>query len=186
MKVNIEVSARHIHLSEEDCRMLFGVNKLEVRNNLSEKGEFASTRTVEVVGPDDRLKHVRVLGPLRKRSQLEISKTDAVFLGIDAPLTLSGSGKGEKVRVIGEKGEIISDIAMIAKRHFHTNPEFAQKHKLKDGSLAKVKINGDRSLIFDNVVVRISSSFVNNIHIDTDEGNAAGINGVAIGELIIR
>lgn len=186
MKVSIEVSARHIHLSEEDCRTLFGVNKLEVRNNLSEKGEFASTRTVEVVGPDDRFKHVRVLGPLRKKSQLELSKTDAVFLGIDAPLTMSGSGKGEKVRIVGEKGEIIADIAMIAKRHLHANPEFAQKYKLKEGGAVKVKINGDRSLILENVIVRISPSFVNNIHIDTDEGNAAGINGIANGELIIR
>ncbi len=185
MRTSIEVSARHIHLSSEDCRTLFGVNALEVRNNLSEKGEFASTRTVEVVGPENRFKHVRVLGPFRSRSQLEISRTDAVFLGIDAPLAMSGSGKGENVRIIGGKGEIISDIAMVAKRHFHADPNFARKHKIKDGSLVKVKISGERGLLLENVTVRVSESFVNNVHIDTDEGNAAGIQGIASGELII-
>lgn len=184
MKVTIEVSARHLHLSQEDLLTLFGSNNLPIRNSLSQKGEFASEYTVEVVGPKNRLKKVRVLGPTRQKSQLEISRTDSYFLGIDAPLANSGEGVGEKIRIIGRKGEIIESIAMVAKRHFHCSPSFAEKHKIKKGSFLKMHIPGERSLMLENILVRVDESFSDTVHLDTDEANAADLHGVSYGILI--
>lgn len=186
MKVQIEVSARHIHLNTADCQTLFGTCELQKKNNLSEKGEFACLEQVEVVGPERRLQKVRVLGPLRADSQLEISRTDSYYLGIDAPLRLSGEGGGEKIKIVGPKGNIIKDIAIVAKRHFHLKPNTARRLGLKDDDEIAVKIGGDRSVVFDSIIVRISEGFADNIHLDTDEANAAGISGQGIGELITR
>jgi putative phosphotransacetylase len=184
MKATIEISARHIHLDSDDLFTLFNVNTLPVRNQLSQKGEFASEFTVEVVGPKNRLKKVRVLGPLRKYTQLEISRTDSFFLGLDAPLAHSGEGIGEAVRVIGQKGEITKKIAMVAKRHFHCSTEFAKRHHLKSGMYVGMHIPGERSLILEKIFVRVADHFADTVHIDTDEANAADIHGISYGTLI--
>lgn len=187
MKTNLEISARHIHLSAEDFYILFKLNSMSVRNYLdSEKGAFASQHTVEIVGPNGRMHDIRVLGPLREKSQLELAKSDAIFLDIDAPLELSGSGVGAKVRIIGPKGEIIRNIAMIAKRHWHLSPNLAKKMRLKTGSKVAIKNGGDRALRFENVIVRVKPEFNNHVHLDTDEGNAAGINKIAFGKVILK
>lgn len=187
MKTHVEISARHIHLSLEDFYTMFKQNSMQVRNFLnSEKGAFASKHTVEVVGPKGRILNVRVLGPFRKKSQLEISRSDAIMLDIEAPLVLSGSERGAKVRVIGPKGEIIDNIAMTAKRHWHINDAMAKKTHLKTGSKIKLKIDGDRSLIFNDIIVRVRPEFNNYAHLDTDEGNAAGINKSGFGEVILK
>lgn len=186
MKVSIEISARHIHLEQSDCLNLFGTTDLHKRNNLSEKGEFACNEEVEIVGPKNRFTKVRVLGPLRKKTQLEISRTDAYYLGVDAPLSLSGSGEGGNVKIVGPGGSIIKPVAMVAKRHFHVNPALATKLKLKDNDRVAIKILGERAAVLENIIVRISDNFVNNIHLDTDEGNACGISGKANGELITK
>lgn len=186
MKVTIEVSARHMHLSKDDLKKLFGVCDMPVRNQLSQKGEFASEFTVEVIGPKNRLKRVRVLGPTRDKSQLEISRTDSYFIGIDAPLANSGEGKGDVVRVIGRKGEITKDVAMVAKRHFHSSPQFAQRHSLKHGEFVSMHVPGLRSVLFDNILVRIDQKFTDIVHLDTDEANAAEVRGICYGQLIKR
>lgn len=184
MKATIEISARHIHLDNDDLFTLFNVNNLPVRNHLSQKGEFASDFTVEVVGPKNRLKKVRVLGPKRRSSQLEISRTDSYFLGIDAPLADSGSGAGDMVRVIGLKGEITKNIAMVAKRHFHCSTNSANKYHLKSGSYVNMHIPGERSLVLEKILVRVADHFVDIVHIDTDEANAADVHSVSYGTLI--
>ncbi len=186
MKVAIEVSARHMHLSKEDLKTLFGTYDMPVRNRLSQKGEFASDFTVEVVGPKNRLKNVRVLGPTRDKTQLEISRTDSYFIGINAPLANSGEGKGDVVRIIGRKGEITKDVAMVAKRHFHSSPQFAKKYSLKHGEFVSMHVPGLRSVMFDNILIRIDQKFTDIVHLDTDEANAAEIRGICYGQLIKR
>lgn len=187
MKTKIEISARHIHLSKDDFSKLFNLDQMQVRNYLnSEKGAFASKHTVEIVGPKGRMHNIRVLGPFRDKSQLELAKTDAINLDINAPLELSGSGVGARVRVVGPKGEFIKNIAMIARRHWHISNTLADKLKLSTGKKIKIKIGGERSLIFENVIVRVKPEFNNYLHLDTDEGNAAQINKEAIGEIILK
>lgn len=187
MRTKIEVSARHIHLTSEDFRKLFGKSDATVRNMLeSEKGEFAACETVEIVGPEGRIHNVRVLGPFRSKSQLEIAKSDAILIDIDAPITISGNNEGALVRIIGPKGEISKNIAMIAKRHLHLSPVLSEKWKIRDKSQVKVKINGVRGLILENVVVRVDPRFHNHVHLDTDEGNAAGIDRTSWGEIMLK
>lgn len=186
MKVQIEISARHIHLSSDDCLELFGSSELHKRNNLSQKGEFAAEETVEIVGPNTSMHKVRVLGPIRPATQLEISKSDAYALGIDPPLALSGSGAGTMVKIVGPKGTILRNVAMIAKRHFHASSEVAKKLHLKNNDEVSLRIKSDRFTIFGKVVVRIADTFSNKVHLDTDEGNAAGIKSGDYGDLIIR
>lgn len=185
MKTNIEISARHLHLTKEDYHKLFKKDDLTVRNQLnSDKEMFAAKETVELVGPGGRLLNVRIIGPFRNYSQVEIAKTDARLLDIDAPLILSGSGSGANIRVLGPRGEIIKNIAIIAKRHLHLSLKLSSKYNLRQGSKIKVAIAGERGLIFDNIIVRVSSEFNNHLHFDTDEGNAAGINKQAMGEIL--
>ena len=185
MKIYVEVSARHIHLTREHFKKLFQKDEILLRNRLNgDKETYASDETVEIVGPGGSMHNVRVLGPFRDNSQVEISRTDAFNLDIDAPLELSESGKGAKIRVIGPRSEITADIAIVAKRHLHISPEKAAAYKLKEGQVIKVKIPGERSLIFDNIIVRINKNFVNHVHLDTDEGNAAGINKIISAEII--
>ena len=184
MKLRIEVSARHVHLSQKDLKKLFCKIKLSFRNKLSETDEFASNETVDLVGPRNTLLNVRVLGPFRDHSQVEISRSNSIYLGIDAPLKLSGDLPGERIRIIGPKGEITKNIAIVPMRHFHANPKMATKLKLKNHSKIKIKILGKRGLIFDNVIVRVDEGYKNNVHLDTDEANAAGIEHLAKGELI--
>lgn len=186
MRIQIEVSARHLHLSSQDCLKLFGKAELKKRNNLSQPGEFAAEEVVEIAGPDKAFHKVRVLGPLRDKTQVELSFSDARHIGIEAPLALSGSGKGTEVKVVGPKGSFIAPVAMIAQRHIHLSTKSAKKLKLKDGKCVKVRVYGPRSLIFDLVMVRVSDDFRDVIHLDTDEGNAAGIKCQTYGELIIR
>jgi len=184
MKVTIEISARHIHLCTKDLKTLFGTTEMPVRNRLSQKGEFASDYTVEIVGPKNRIKKVRVLGPIRDVSQLELSRTDSFVLGINAPLANSGSGIGDKIRVIGLKSEITEDIAMISRRHFHSSPSFAKRHSLKDGQIVKMHIPGNRAITLENILVRIKEGFSDVVHIDTDEANSADLYGISYGQLI--
>lgn len=185
MKTYIEVSARHIHLTKEHFKTLFQKEEISKRNNLAgDRETYASNETVEIVGPGGSIHNVRALGPFRDNSQVEISKTDALSLDIDAPLELSEMGKGAQIRVVGPAGEFTDNIAIVAKRHLHISPEKAKAYKLKHEQLIKVKISGERGLIFDNVVVRISPNFVNHVHLDTDEGNSAGISKSAYAEIV--
>ena len=180
-KILIEVSARHIHLKDADVETLFGSgHKLTKKKELSQPGEFACEERVTVVGPKREIANVSVLGPTRSISQVEISATDARSIGISAPVRESGDIAGTGgCKLIGPVGELeLSEGVIVAKRHVHMSPEDAEYYKVENKQVVKVSVKSDtRSLIFDDVVVRVSPKFACSMHIDTDEGNAAGLSG---------
>lgn len=187
-KVKVEVSARHCHLSQKDADKLFGKNyKFKVVKKLSQHGEFASSDVVTVKNKDGELEAVRVVGPIRVATQVELTMTDARKLKIKPPIRLSGDLKGSiGAIIIGPKGQIkIKEGVIIAKRHLHCNPDQAKKLNLKNNQIVSVKTSGERSVTFHNIVVRIKDNFDLSVHLDTDEGNASSPDGVcSFGDLI--
>ena len=172
------VSNRHIHLCEMDMERLFGKGyKLTKKKDLIQPGQYACNETISIRGEKREIKNVRVLGPLRKNTQVEISKTDAFVLGVNAPLRISGDIKGSAaLTLIGPAGTIkLAEGCIIAKRHIHFAPEDAEFYGIKDSDIIKVKCLGERGLVFDNVVARVSKTMALEFHIDTDEANASGI-----------
>jgi len=188
IKIPVEVSARHCHLSQKDLEKLFGVEcQLGELKELSQPGLFACKETITIKNNSCVLKNVRIIGPERQETQIEISKTDAIFLGIEAPLRISGDIDGSPgVTLIGPEGEVVLEKGVIiAKRHIHCSPEEAKKLLLKDGDVVSVKVEGERGVVFNNVKIRTGKNYCLRLHLDTDEGNAAGINKEIEGELII-
>lgn len=186
-KIIVETSARHIHLTDEHIEVLFGKGKtLTVRNELSQPGQFASLERVDLVGSKNTIKNVLILGPARKATQVEISLTDARNLGVNPPVKESGNIKGSAgIKIVGPAGEVIIEEGVIAaKRHAHLTPEIAEAWNVKNSEIVMLKVNTDRGLIFDEVVVRVSPKFAPAVHIDTDEANAAGCSGEVFGEII--
>lgn len=188
MQIIIETSARHIHLSQSDMEKLFGAGyQLNVLKDLSQKGQFAANETLVLKTDKGTFNNVRIVGPVRDKTQVEISLTDARKLGIDSVIRLSGDLAGSKGCVlVGPAGEInLSEGVITAQRHLHLDPETAEKEKLEHGKEARVKVEtGKRSLIFDQVVIRVDQSYTPAFHIDTDEANAAGILGEIKGEIL--
>jgi putative phosphotransacetylase len=187
MKIIVETSARHIHLTAEHIEVLFGKGSaLTVRNELSQPGQFASLERVDLVGPKGTIKNVLILGPARKSTQVEISLTDARKLGIKPPVRESGDIKGSAgIKLAGPAGEVIIDEGVIvAKRHAHLTPEVAKEWNITNNEIVLLKIDGERALIFDEVVVRVSDKFAPAVHLDTDEANAAGCIGEVYGTII--
>jgi putative phosphotransacetylase len=189
-KVRVEISARHIHLSQADLEKLFGAGyKLKSAKDLSQEGEFAAEETVTLVGPKRELKNLRVVGPVRSATQVELAYTDAFSVGLDAPLRLSGDVSGSaRAKLIGPAGEMaLKEGVIVAKRHLHVNQKEADELGLQTNDLVKVAVAGERGLVFDNVVVRIKPNFHMSVHIDTDEANASGCGKVcSFGELILE
>lgn len=187
-KVLVETSARHVHLSEEHLKVLFGEGAtLTKKKDLSQPGQFACEERVTVVGPKKSIERVSILGPTRPATQVEVSLTDARSLGIDAPVRESGDVAGSGAcKLIGPAGEVeISEGVIVAKRHIHFTPEDAAEFGFADKQIVSVKIeSGDRSLVFGDVVVRVSPKFAAAMHIDTDEANAACAFGQVYGEVI--
>lgn len=185
MKILAEVSARHIHLTEEDFKVLFGTSaSLTSIKKLSQEDDFAAEQKVKLVGPKDTLENVRIIGPFREYSQTEVSSSEARMLGIDPPLRVSGHLPGTSIKVVGPAGEIEKDIAIIAKRHLHLPPEEAESLKLNSDEIVSVKCSGERETIFGQVVVRVKPRYTVAVHLDTDEANAAGLKGDEEVELI--
>jgi len=173
-KILVETSARHIHLTEEQILKLFG-HGLTVKKMLSQPGQFASEEKVTVVGPKGELK-MSVLGPARKAAQVEVSLTDARSIGIKAAIRESGDVAGtEGCKIIGPCGEIeITEGVIAAKRHIHLTEDDALKFGVTNGQIVSVKCDSEeRSIIFGDVVCRVSNSYALAMHIDTDESNAA-------------
>lgn len=184
----IETSARHVHLTVEDIKTLFGCTELTIKKELSQPGQYAYQERVTVVGPKKEIAGVIVLGPPRKATQVEVSLTDARSLGIDAPIRESGLIDGSGACILkGPCGEInLTQGVIIAKRHIHMSPEDATRLGVADKQIVGVKVKtGERSTIFGDVVVRVSDSFKASMHIDTDEANAAGISGEVTGEIVV-
>ena len=176
-----EISARHVHLSEEDLATLFGAGyQLTNKKDLSQPGQFACEERVTVVGPKRELKNVSILGPVRPASQVELSMTDARSIGITAPIRESGDLEGSaSCKLIGPCGEVeLKEGVIIAKRHIHMTPADAEKYGMEDKQVVKVAVNTQgRSLVFGDVICRVSSKYALAMHLDTDEANAAGMTG---------
>lgn len=178
-EVPIGVSARHCHLHENDIESLFGEGyQLSKRADLSQPGQFAANETVTIVGPKDSIGSVRILGPPRKATQVEISKTDSIRLGLNAPIRLSGNLPGSSpVTIVGPNGSIyLEEGLIVAQAHIHMSRNEAYQLHLQDGANVTVEVaNGERPLRFEKVRIRTSPEFNLEMHIDTDEANAAAI-----------
>jgi putative phosphotransacetylase len=188
MKFIVETSARHIHLTNDDIKILFGEDAvLHNKKDLSQPGQFACEEKVQLVGPKSSLM-VSVLGPARKATQVELSFTDARTLGLKSvPVRESGDIAGTPgLKLVGPAGEIeLAEGVIIAKRHIHMTPEDAEAFGVENGQIVNVKIDSEgRKTIYGDVVVRVSSSYALAMQIDTDESNAAAAFGVCYGEIV--
>ncbi len=187
-KFIVETSARHIHLSSEAIEALYGAGaELTVKKELSQPGQFAAgNEKIKLIGPKGELA-VSVLGPARKSTQVELSYSDARTLGLKAvPVRESGKTEGTPgIKLVGPAGELeIADGVIIAKRHIHMTPADAEVFGVTDKEIVKVRIEGERALIFDEVVVRVDPTYGLAMHIDTDECNAAGAFGECYGTIV--
>jgi acetate kinase len=182
--IPIETSAHHVHLSEEHVRTLFGEGHRLVRASaLSQPGQYACSQTVTVVGPTGSLENVRVVGPPRSETQVEISKSDQFALGLQAPIRESGDLAGScGCILVGPAGRVVLDRGVIcAMRHIHMSPADAIEFGVHDGSVVRVRIDGDREMIYGDVKVRVHPDFRLAMHLDTDEANAGNLGPGAFG-----
>ena len=172
----VGVSGRHIHLSRAEADALFGAGyEFTVKKELSQKGEFAANETVTIVGPRGVLESVRVLGPLREYTQVEVAMTDAYRLGLRPPIRDSGDLDGTPgVVVVGPAGAVnLPRGVILAARHIHMEPERAAELKLHNDQVVQVLVPGPRGMILNNVIIRTKETYVLELHLDTDEANAA-------------
>ncbi len=184
----VGVSNRHIHLGQEDLDTLFGSGyKLQVMKDLSQPGQYAAKECLTIVGNKGMIQNVRILGPVRKSTQIEISVTDSYTLGVPPVVRDSGDTKGTPGCIIlGPKGRVIlKEGVIVASRHVHLHEKDATKFGLKDGDRISVKTQGPRSVILQNVLCRVHATFALDMHIDTDEANAAGIKTGDVVEFLI-
>ncbi|GGA39074.1 phosphate propanoyltransferase [Paenibacillus physcomitrellae] len=185
--VPVGVSGRHIHLTQEHIEALFGEGyQLTEFKALSQPGQFAANEQVAVIGPKGEFSKVRILGPARPASQLEISRTDSFVIGVPAPVRESGKIDGTPgVKVKGPKGEVeLEQGVIVAARHIHFHTSDAAKWGIADKQLLKVRVGGERGVVFENVIARVSDSFALDMHIDTDEANAAGVKNGDSAEIV--
>ena len=174
MKVLLGISNRHVHLTEEDYKTLFNDAPLEKVKDLVQPGEFASKQKVSIKTEKSTINNVRLLGPLRKYSQVEISKTDSFTLGIKPPVRNSGDlENAEKITIVGPYGEVTKNCCIIATRHLHINKEDRIKYNLEGVEKVKVKIESEKSTIFEDVYVKENPNYVLELHLDTDDGNGS-------------
>ena len=187
-KFLVETSARHVHLTEETFKVLFGEEAtLTIKKELSQPGQYACEERVTVVGPKKALAGVSILGPYRKADQVEISMTDARSIGIAGVIRESGDLAGTPgCKLIGPAGEVeIKEGVIVAKRHIHATVADAKELGVSNGEIVNVKVETEgRTLIFGDVVVRVSDSYALAMHIDTDESNAASCGRVQYGEIV--
>lgn len=175
--IPIGISNRHIHLSQADYDHLFPHVTLERKKDLKQPGEFASEQVVTLVGPKNEITKVRLLGPLRKESQVEISMTDARTLGVNPPIVLSGHLEtAVPITLKTEHAQLTLPCCIVAKRHIHVNAEDAPKLGVINGESVAVRVRTDqRTTVFEDVIIRVSPNYVTEMHLDTDEANAAQV-----------
>ena len=188
MKINIGVSARHVHVTKEDLKILFGEDfELTKKVDLTQPGQYACNEQVTLKGPKGIIERVRILGPERGETQVEISRTDSFALGIKPPVRNSGDLNGaSEVTIIGPNGEVTKNAAIIAARHVHATKEDAVKFGFDGKEFVSLKVGGEKGGILENVYVRISDSFYYEAHLDTDDANAFLINNGDEAELIVE
>jgi putative phosphotransacetylase len=186
--VPIAVSNRHVHLAPEHVERLFGRgHKLRNLRNLSQPNQFAAIETVSLIGPKGKIQNVRVLGPARSRTQVEVSLFDGFTLGVKPPIRNSGHIIGsESITIQGPRGQVTIDEGLIcASRHIHIHSSDSETLGLKDGDRVQVRVNGERGITFSNVLIRVSPNYELEMHIDLDEANAANIKKGQFGEIIL-
>ena len=194
-KVIVNTSARHIHVTQEDLNVLFGEGfELTVKKELMQPGQYLSNQKLGILGGMGKdgvtrrsIKGVSILGPVRKATQVEVSLTDARTLGVTAPIRESGDvANSGACTLVGPCGEIdVKEGVIVAKRHVHLDPKSAEELGLKDKDVVKVEVNTpERATVFGDVVIRVSDKFVPEMHIDTDESNAANCVGEVYGTII--
>ncbi|MEA5096555.1 MULTISPECIES: phosphate propanoyltransferase [Sedimentibacter] len=178
-QVTVGLSNKHVHLSKEHINILFGEgHELTPIKDLSQPGQFACDEKVDLVGPKRTIKGVRILGPARKETQVEISLSDGFTLGLkEVPVRDSGKTEGTPgVKLVGPCGEVELEKGVIAaSRHIHMHTSDAAKYGLKDKDIVQVKVGGPRGLTFDNVLIRVHDEYALDMHLDVEEGNAAGL-----------
>ena len=172
MKISVGVSNRHVHLTKEDYIALFGNTPFTKRNDLNQPGMFASELTVTITGPKRSIENVRILGPLRSYTQVEVSKTDSYTLGIDPPVRNSGELDGaSEITIIGPVGTITKNVAIIADRHIHVDKRIREERNLVGIEEVSVKIPGEKSGIINHVFLKDSEEAYFELHLDTDDAN---------------
>ena len=178
-ELRVDASARHLHLSQADLTTLFGPGAaLTVHRPLYQEGNFAANQTVTIIGPRSRLiSNLRVLGPLRKQTQVELAFTDAISLGLDLPVRLSGNTAGTPgALLMGPNGALeLKEGVIRAAIHVHMNPSEAAYYGVRQGDLMKLRIGGPAAITFERVIARIDPGSRLNVHMDTDEANACGL-----------
>ncbi|WPK11571.1 phosphate propanoyltransferase [Lysinibacillus louembei] len=186
-QIPVGVSARHVHLAQTEVEQLFGQNyQLTPKFELSQPGQFAAEETVVIAGPKGSIERVRILGPARSLSQVEVSFTDAIKLGVAPPLRISGDVKGSSpITLIGPKGSVVlKEGLIVAKAHIHMTPADSARLQVKDGQSVQVKLSGIRPIILSDVIIRVSERYRLEMHIDTDEANAGLIKQGAFAEIV--
>ena len=186
--IPVAISARHVHLTRDAINKLFGAGyELRLHSALVQPGQFAAEETVTLIGPLGQIPHVRIVGPPRAECQVEVSRSDVFLLGIDAPTRESGHLAGTPGIVLeGPAGRLLLDHGVIcALRHIHMSPDDAQRLGLASGQMVHVAVtSGDRELVFGDVIVRVAPNYRLELHLDTDEGNAAGLHSGDSGVLV--
>ena len=187
IKVAVEISARHCHLAKSELEKLFGAGyELKKMKELSMPSDFACQETVSIKNNSNVLENIRIVGPLRSQTQVEISLTDAKKMGLNPPIRLSGDLKDSAgVVLVGPAGQVeLKEGLIVARRHLHCSTIEAKENKLENGQTVSVKVEGDRQIIFEKVIVRVKDNYNLCLHLDTDEGNAAGINKIREGKIV--
>jgi putative phosphotransacetylase len=186
-KIKVSVSNRHLHISQKDLETLFGKGyELTKLKDLSQPDQFACNEIVTIVGPKRQIEKVRILGPVRPETQVEVSVTDCYTLGIKPILRQSGDIKGSSgIKIVGPKGEInLNEGAIVAARHLHLHTDDAKRLNLKDKDIIKIMVDSVRPVVFDDVLVRVNEKFAEDFHIDTDEANAGLIDNNSVGYIL--
>lgn len=175
-RVVVGISNRHVHLTDDDFRTLFGGDAPRVRKEVRQRGEFAAEEVVTLRGPNGVLERVRVMGPNRSATQVELARTDCFALGITAPMAQSGHLEDAgPVEIIGPCGSIsLPHAAIVAGRHIHMSPDDAEALGLRDQDRVRVHFDGERGGVLEHFLVRVKPSYLLELHLDTDEGNAIG------------
>lgn len=185
MKVKIGVSARHVHLTKDDFKKLFGYDELTWLKDLTQPNEFASKETVSIITEKGRINNVRILGPFRDYTQVEISKTDAYSLKINPPIRKSGDLVSSEIVTMEHDGNTITkECCIIATRHIHINTKDLKRYNLENGEVVKLRLDGIKGGILNNVFIKASDNYTLEAHIDLDDANAHFIKDKDEGEII--